>query len=652
VVHRYVRESKIGVCDVNVRGGRLRVIGKDWDWGGGGGSDGDNGYTTVQLYSCRERTIINCTVVARSCERDGLKATSYISEKSFSPSLPLSFSLISSQTYIMIIHVGFTFIIALATATPSLPSNSLQPPSNFNPLSSTPSSPRALTAANGCQSVSITGCDQQSAVFMGSYTLTPDLCNDRTTYLSPTNTFSIVYSSDIKMWTVAASCDSSVVRVQGGTGHEPFFPGPNDYHQCFVNDGGKKMVNRTVTFECEEAVCGEGEVLSTDPESETPCQPCPEGVSASPDALMCGTCSAGSERSGLECQPCVKGFFSDTDSLEPCEPCAQSTYSDEEGAAKCRACPVGHVTPVGSTAVGDCIEDVVCEPGYFEIENSADPCACDLDGVVNGIDTGKATCKSHTSGFDPSCYVRPECTSATASGSFPGTKFRDCDPLLDNLGACSACPPGSFTSASGSLACIPCQAGSYSTSNSSSSCTLCPASTYGIEAGATACSPCAYNTTAGSTTCPILPINDYHDMKTNIGNGGASETAAAALGAETFVIRGGASYKMLGNATAPRTDEFHDFDFRGCNGTVQDKHTWRKGYPINNATCTASGMQFDGTDQYIDLDDFYFGSTTTIEMYAKHDSYKFESNLFKATAAGEAHLSLRTRVLHRISKFT
>ena len=41
VVHRFGRELQIGVCDVDVRGGRLRVIGKEGDCGGGGGSDGD-----------------------------------------------------------------------------------------------------------------------------------------------------------------------------------------------------------------------------------------------------------------------------------------------------------------------------------------------------------------------------------------------------------------------------------------------------------------------------------------------------------------------------------------------------------------------------------------------------------------------------------
>ena len=44
MVHRFERELQIGVCDVNVRGGRLRVIDKEGDWSGGGGSDGDSGY--------------------------------------------------------------------------------------------------------------------------------------------------------------------------------------------------------------------------------------------------------------------------------------------------------------------------------------------------------------------------------------------------------------------------------------------------------------------------------------------------------------------------------------------------------------------------------------------------------------------------------
>ena len=41
VVHRFGRELQIGVCDVDVRDGRMLVIGEEADCGGGGGSDGD-----------------------------------------------------------------------------------------------------------------------------------------------------------------------------------------------------------------------------------------------------------------------------------------------------------------------------------------------------------------------------------------------------------------------------------------------------------------------------------------------------------------------------------------------------------------------------------------------------------------------------------
>ena len=87
---------------------------------------------------------------------------------------------------------------------------------------------------------------------------------------------------------------------------------------------------------------------------------------------------------------------------------------------------------------------------------------------------------------------------------------------------------------------------------------------------------------------------------------------------------------MVGNNTVARTP-FHNFDFRGCDGAVQDEHTWRKAYPVGAPTCTDEGMKFEGNNnQYVNLDDFYFGGATSIEMYAKHDSYNFDSDLFYA----------------------
>ncbi|GMI21586.1 hypothetical protein TeGR_g2014, partial [Tetraparma gracilis] len=55
-------------------------------------------------------------------------------------------------------------------------------------------------------------------------------------------------------------------------------------------------------------------------------------------------------------------------------------------------------------------------------------------------------------------------------------------------------------------------------------------------------------------------------------------------------------YKMVGNKTVARTP-FHNFDFRGCNGTVQDEHTWREAHPVGAPTCTDEGMKFEGIDE-------------------------------------------------------
>jgi hypothetical protein len=87
---------------------------------------------------------------------------------------------------------------------------------------------------------------------------------------------------------------------------------------------------------------------------------------------------------------------------------------------------------------------------------------------------------------------------------------------------------------------------------------------------------------------------------------------------------------MVGNNTVARTP-FHNFDFRGCDGAVQDEHTWRKAYPVGAPTCTDEGIKFEGTSsQYVNLDNFYFGGATSIEMYAKHDAYNYDSQLFYA----------------------
>jgi len=93
-----------------------------------------------------------------------------------------------------------------------------------------------------------------------------------------------------------------------------------------------------------------------------------------------------------------------------------------------------------------------------------DPCACDMDGIVDGIDTGRAACKDHDGGGSMQCYVSMDCESASGSGTVlvPSSvtwidiKWSTCDPSVDNLMQvyhCEPCPPNSYSDTEGSEIC-------------------------------------------------------------------------------------------------------------------------------------------------------------------------------------------------------
>jgi hypothetical protein len=445
-------------------------------------------------------------------------------------------------------------------------------------------------------------------------------------YRSSSTNFHVFFSLE-GLWKVGPICNSkdSTIRIQGTSGHEPFFSLPNDFWQCYSFSGGNQMVNRTLDVHCEETSCPDTHVLTSN--QTAPCQPCPEGQAASPDALMCGTCPVGSTRSPdlTSCISCVPGKFSDIDDFDtPCVACESGKYSAEAGAEKCHSCPAGTKSRDGAASLDDCVEILTCSPGTVKTEDSSDSCACDLDGIIAGTDTGKVGCADHY-GAGMLCLVSNECSSAASWAT--SIRKRSCDPFVDNDGICASCPPGSISTTTDASTCEPCPAGSFAALNASTSCDLCPANTYNPFEGSSSCLPCLELTASlGATSCTAIPVDGYLDMKAKIGNGAVS--AEASKDVTLFVVQGGVPYRMTVNNTVARTP-FHDFDFRGCSGTVQDKHTWRKAYGVNNPTCTENGMQC-GVGQYVNLDDFYFGSATTIEVYVKHDSYPL-GNVFYAS---------------------
>ena len=101
------------------------------------------------------------------------------------------------------------------------------------------------------------------------------------------------------------------------------------------------------------------------------------------------------------------------------------------------------------------------------VQDYADPCACDQDGVINGVNTGKTGCKQGNHIGIPvvvACLVSSECPSAyTGSTTYNGqVKWRSCNTLENPrlIQGCEDCGLGEL-SAEGAADCALCEEGSF-----------------------------------------------------------------------------------------------------------------------------------------------------------------------------------------------
>ena len=49
---------------------------------------------------------------------------------------------------------------------------------------------------------------------------------------------------------------------------------------------------------------------------------------------------------------------------------------------------------------------------------------------------------------------------------------------------------------------------------------------------------------------------------------------------------------------------------------------------MNGAACSADGVEFDGKDDYVDIDDWEWGGATSFEAHLKYDSFNSYSRVF------------------------
>jgi hypothetical protein len=115
-----------------------------------------------------------------------------------------------------------------------------------------------------------------------------------------------------------------------------------------------------------------------------------------------------------------------------------------------------------------------------------DPCECDEDGIVGGVDTGEAGCKLHQVGWDAYCYVSDACTAYESVTTANDKKWRYCDPATDFVAPLeNLCPRGSTN--------CPCLRGTHSPSGSALDGLCpnnCPAHFPDSNRGATSVSDC------------------------------------------------------------------------------------------------------------------------------------------------------------------
>ncbi|GMI27954.1 hypothetical protein TeGR_g5798, partial [Tetraparma gracilis] len=213
------------------------------------------------------------------------------------------------------------------------------------------------------------------------------------------------------------------------------------------------------------------------------------------------TCLPSIERDYImHCGDCPPGYFSDSIS-EECARCEATTHNPSLGATECLQCPAELPwSEPGTSSEADCKPG--CGAGQRLGQDPDDVCACDADGVVDGVDTELPGCKE---GNNPAmvhtvaCLVSTSCsTGAYNLASWTGlngvAKWRYCDAEAD-APTCRPCEPGFFSDGISEF-CSMCEETTFAADEGAASCTFCPFDSPWSPAASSDLSDC------GAVPCP------------------------------------------------------------------------------------------------------------------------------------------------------
>ena len=194
----------------------------------------------------------------------------------------------------------------------------------------------------------------------------------------------------------------------------------------------------------------------------------------------------------LECLPCPKGTYEDTNSSIACKECAVGRYQDVKGSLECKDCASGRFeSDIGSLGCD------VCVAGQYSKQGAYVCLKCELGRYQNA--SGSSSCLKCPSGRFQDQEGALECKECPEGTQQP----------LEGQARCDGCPPGTRSVLDGNdLTCLNCTVGRYQSFFAQAECVDCPRGRYADQEGLEVCKRCEGNTfqdREGQTSCMNCP---------------------------------------------------------------------------------------------------------------------------------------------------
>ena len=315
----------------------------------------------------------------------------------------------------------------------------------------------------------------------------------------------------------------------------------------------------------------------------TACRDCPgnattaHGANASITDCLCNAGFAG--ENGSACTQCGPGKYTDRLGTGECQSCSGGYFQNRSGMTSCIQCPYGKYSEVAQSECKGCpdnsaldqakdgarknnVSDCECEPGFFNNHTTSQNQACtqcrrgtykdtfgshlctdcgigtfnNLTGQDNKTACQDCNSRSFSAPGAASCSSCP--SNATARHQRPNITDCQCDLGFNGSdgGDCTACAPGTYKDALGSMPCTLCEAGKaseYSAAMTAGTCRACEDTEFS-SAGSATCQACPDDASS------FPPRATITDCRCNPGTTGNNGETCGECGTGTYKDRHGA----------------------------------------------------------------------------------------------------------------